>query len=327
MPGTWWAAIDLCRLPSRGVRSRIIVLQQSLEQYGQVEYNPVKGVIAMKHDQGIHPPKGAITIVNMGEHEWTFEYPRLSWDVMEAFHEALEHWRVGDLTTAEAMYRALVDEYPEFIDVHHHLALVLDVTGRGEQAFPLWQAVVDLGLSCLPQEFEMGRDLLPWLILENRPFLRAYHGLGLEYLERGETEKALGIFENILALNPGDNQGVRALVVDCSFQLNRPQDVLAVCARYPDDGMEQLMYGRALALYQLGWTDEAAEALDDAIEFLPLVAKELVKKRHRRPKELRWDSITYGGADQAYIYWVDQGQHWKSTPGAIDFVMERLEVP
>jgi tetratricopeptide (TPR) repeat protein len=281
----------------------------------------------MEYGTRIHCPDGAITVVNMGEHEWTFEYPRLSWDVMEEFHTALEHWRIGDFATAEATYRELVDEYPEFIDVHHHLALLLDATGRDEQAFWLWQAVVELGLSCLPTEFELGRDQLPWLILENRPFLRAYHGLGLAYLERGETEKALGIFENILALNAGDNQGARALVVDCSFQLNRPKDVLAVCDRYPGDGMEQLMYGRALALYQLGRKDEAAEALDDAIEFLPLVAKELVKKRHRRPKELRWDTITYGGADQAYIYWVDQGQHWKNTPGAIDFVMERLKKP
>ena len=232
----------------------------------------------MEYDIKIHCPDGAITVVTMDEHEWTFEYPRVSWVVMEEFHEALEHWRVRDLVTAEEMYRALVDEYPEFIDVHHHLALLLDATGRGEQAFGLWQAVVELGLSCLPKEFEMGRDLLPWLILENRPFLRAYHGLGLEYLDRGKTEKAIRIFENILALNPGDNQGARALVVDCSFQLRRPQDVLAVCDRYPGDGMEQLMYGRALALYQLGRKDEAAEALDDAIEFLPLVAKELVKK-------------------------------------------------
>jgi tetratricopeptide (TPR) repeat protein len=279
----------------------------------------------MKQDKHIHCPEGAILVIQAGGAEWRFEYPRLSWDVMEEFHEALEYWRVGDVAVTEDMYRDLVDEYPEFIDVHHHLALLLNDTGRDEEAFQLWQEVVGLGLSCLPEEFEMGRDLLPWLILENRPFLRAYHGLGLEYLARGKTEKALEMFENILAMNPGDNQGVRALVVDCSFQLNRPKDVLVICNRYPDDGMEQLMYGRALALYQLGRRDEAAEALDDAIEFLPLVAKELTKKRHQRPKDLRRNYITYGGADQAYTYWMEQGQHWKNTPGAIEFVMECLQ--
>jgi len=279
----------------------------------------------MERGKGIRCPEGAIAVIQVDEHEWRFEYPRLCWDVMEEFHEALEYWRVGGVTVAEEMYQDLLDDYPEFIDVHHHLALLLSVTGRGEEAFRLWQGVVAMGLRCLPEEFEMGRDLLPWPILENRPFLRAYHGLGLEYLERGETEKALEMFSNILAMNPGDNQGARALVVDCSLQLKCPQDVLAVCDRYPDHGMEQLMYGRAPALYQLGRRGEAAEVLDEAIEFLPLVAKELVKKRHRRPKDLRLDYITYGGADQAYTYWMDQGQHWENTPGAIEFVRERLQ--
>jgi len=27
----------------------------------------------------------------------------------------------------------------------------------------------------------------------------------------------------------------------------------------------------------------------------------------------------------AYTYWMEQGQHWKNTPGAIEFVMERME--
>jgi len=279
----------------------------------------------MERGKRIRCPEGATAVIQADEHEWRFEHPRLSWDVMEEFHVALEHWRVGDVTVAEEMYQDLLDVYPEFIDVHHHLALLLSETGRGEEAFRIWQEVVAMGMRCLPEEFEMGRDLLPWLMLENRPFLRAYHGLGLEYLERGETRQALEMFNNILAMNPGDNQGARALVVDCNFRLNRPRDVLAVCDRYPDDGMEQLLYGRALALYQLGRRDEAAKALDEAIEFLPLVAQELVKKRHRRPKDLRRDYVTYGGADQAYYYWTEQGQHWKDTPGALEFVRECLE--
>ena len=132
--------------------------------------------------------------------------------------------------------------------------------------------------------------------------------------------------DDMLVMNPNDNQGVRALVIDCNFSLDRPSDVLAVCDQYPDDGLEQVMYGRALALYQLGRRAEAEKALSEAVEFLPLVAKELVKSRHRKPKGLRPDRVTVGGADQAYWYWIDQGQYWRNTPGAIEFVRECLEV-
>jgi tetratricopeptide (TPR) repeat protein len=272
----------------------------------------------------IRYPEGALSVKHMGEREWTFEYPRISWEIMEEFHEALEHWRVGDLAFAEEAYRELLDDYPEFIDVHHHLALVLDVTGRDEEALRIWQAVVAMGLECLPQEFEMGRDGLPWFVLENRPFLRAYHALGLEYLERGEVERALEMFENMLAMNPGDNQGVRALVIDCNLRLGRPREVLAICDQYPGDMMEQVVYGRPLALYQLGRRAEAEQALREAIEFLPLVARELVKRRHTEPEGLNPAYVTQGGADQAYFYWLDQGDNWKNTPGALQFVRDCL---
>jgi hypothetical protein len=102
-------------------------------------------------------------------------------------------------------------------------------------------------------------------------------------------------------LNPGDNQGVRALVIDCYFRLHDALAVMAVCDRYPEDLLEHVLYGRALALIQLGRGDEARKALHQAVSYLPLVAKELLKARHRKPKNLRADTVTHGGADQAYF--------------------------
>jgi tetratricopeptide (TPR) repeat protein len=280
--------------------------------------------MTVSENKGIVCPEGSLVVTQVDNREWEFEYPRLEWEIYESFHGAIEYWQMGNAVTAEETYRQLIDDYPEFIDAHHHLALLLGETGRGEEAFQIWQEVVALGLACLPQEFEMGRDTLPWLMVENRPFLRAYHGLGLEYLDRGEIEAALAIFNNMLAMNPDDNQGIRALVVDCNFRLNRPGEVLAVCGRYPDDAMEQLVYGCPLALYQLGRRAEAEEALSQAVEFLPLVAVELVRDRHTRPKDLHPGTVTHGGADQAYYYWTDQGGHWENTPGAIELVRNRL---
>ena len=268
--------------------------------------------------------KDVLAVTHMGERDWTFEYPRLTWEAIDKFHEALEYWRVGDYAVAEEMYHELIGDFPEFIDVHHHLALILNLTDREEEAFQMWLKLVEMSLDCFPEQFEMGQDRLPWFVLENRPFLRAYHSLGLEYLDRGDVVRALKVFNNILAMNPGDNQGVRALVIDCYFHLDCPDDVMAVCNQFADDGLEQVLYGRPLALLQLGQRDGAKEALQQAITFLPLVARELVKTRHPKPKNLREDTVTYGGADQAYFYWLDQGRYWKRTPGALDLVRECL---
>ena len=137
-------------------------------------------------------------------------------------------------------------------------------------------------------------------------------------------ERALIMFENIIALNPGDNQGVRSLIVDCYFRLKRPLDVLRTCDLYPGDGMEGLVYGRTLALFQLDRMVEAERELRDAASYLPLIAKELAKKRHPRPEELYPGYVTHGGADQAYSYWEDYGPFWKATPGALEWVRSFL---
>ncbi len=269
-------------------------------------------------------PKGALIVRRVYGEVWQFEYPRLDDEAYDELHEAIDLWEMGKLAEAERRYRRLIEMYPEFIDAYHHLALAVSDQGREDEAFELWQEAVELGLGCLPGDFERGRHQLPWGILENRPFLRAYHALGLGYLGRGEVEKALGIFEGILTMNPGDNQGVRALVVDCNLWLKRPEAVIELADRYPGDAMEGVVYGRVLALYQLGRRREAEEALEGAIRMYPLIAEELLKTDHPQPEGLRRGWVTMGGADQAYYYWMEQEEYWEETPGALDLVRRCL---
>jgi len=101
-------------------------------------------------NRGISCPEGSLVVTQVGEREWMFEYPRLEWETLEVLHTAIDEWHMGDVGSAEDRYRQLVGDYPEFIDAHHHLALLLGETGRAEEAFQLWQDVVELGLDCLP---------------------------------------------------------------------------------------------------------------------------------------------------------------------------------
>lgn len=270
------------------------------------------------------PPPGALSVEPRGDNAWEFAYPRLTLTIYDVFEDAIDSWRVSDLVYAEQRYRQLLSDYPEFIDVYHHLAMLLDETDRDPEAFALWQHVVQLGLECLPEPVRSGSDSLPWLFIDNRPFLRAYHGLALEILERGEVERALKAFLRLLAWNPNDNQGIRSLAVDCYFRLGQPDGVLEICERFPEDGMEGVLYGRPLALYRLGKAERARAALAEAIENLPLVAQELVKKRHRKPKDMRLDRVALWSPEQAYLYWKEQGSYWEETPGALDLLRKML---
>ena len=270
------------------------------------------------------PPPGSILLTQREEHEWTFEYPRLSADAHDRLDHAIDAMGGGNVVSAESDLRQLLAQFPEFIDAGHHLAMLLLETGRNTEAFTAWQRAVDIAVGCFPRTFAAGRDALPWYDIDNRPFLRAYHGYGLQLRQQGFMGLALKVFGEILALNPNDNQGVRALVIDGCFHLGRPEDVLDVCKEFDGDSMAETIYGKVLALLQLKSAEEATSALREAIGALPLVAKELTKQRHRRPKSEWPGCVSHEGPDQAYEYWKAQGEHWANTPDAIAFVAQHL---
>ncbi len=109
-----------------------------------------------------------------------------------------------------------------------------------------------------------------------------------------------------------------------TFLEKRSKEVLSLCRQYPQDIMEHLVYGRALALFQLGKPKEAGKALDVAIANYPLIAIELLMTKHRKPKVTKDGYVTLGGPDQAFLYWKENGVYWTKTPGAIVFLRDRF---
>ncbi len=69
-------------------------------------------------------------------------------------------------------------------------------------------AVGDLSLG------ESFAGLLPWGYLDNRPYLRCLHGLGLAWWRLGEPARARDAFRRILWLDPEDHVGARFCLAD-----------------------------------------------------------------------------------------------------------------
>ena len=213
---------------------------------------------------------------------------------------------------------------PDHLDAIHHLAIVLSERGLRAEVRDLWEQTSRIGHKAFPSGFKSGRDRLEWGWLENRPFLRCLHGLALVKYDDGEIGEALKLFQDLLSLNPNDNQGVRAIAVEALFKLGKCKDALEITKQYSDDVMPETLYGRALALFKLGQRQEATVALRKAIEYLPLVAKELLKVKHRLPKTAMPHAVTMGGADEAYYYWEHCGQFWEEDTEALEWLRKTL---
>ena len=265
-----------------------------------------------------------LQVEKLGLKEWKFKIPSLPKKLDDSFDRGIDLMGGENTREAEKIFRTVIKSSPSHIDARHHLAMLLYDRGEILPALRTWGKAVDIGIRAFPREFSLGEDRLEWGWIENRPFLRAYQGLGCILFDVGEFDAAQRIFNNLLAMNPNDNQGVRGQAIKTAFALGLPGEVLKTCNKYKSDSMVDTTYGRALALFQLGRKALAKKALEDAINLSPLVARELLKKRHTLPKGMSPGYVTMGGKDEAYYYWQDQGEFWEKTPGALEFCGEAL---
>ena len=156
---------------------------------------------------------------------------------------------------------------------------------------------------------------LEWGWMENRPALRL---LERKIETESGTDEEVPLLEWLLALNPNDNQGVRERLIHVYCAHGRPAEALAVCDRYPGDGLTGTLYGRVLALVLLDRRADAIVALAAAAKQRPRVLKTLVAARPKSPK-LDPRFVTVGGEDEAWFYRRRWHAVWLNT-GALDWL-------
>jgi tetratricopeptide (TPR) repeat protein len=103
----------------------------------------------------------------------------------------------------------LIRKFPKFIDVHAHLGHVYTANGEWQSAVSAYEQGLAICHEVIPPEFS---GLIKWSWHQNRPFLRAAHGLALCYSRMGKHRPAIKMMEKILGWDPGDHLGVRYII-------------------------------------------------------------------------------------------------------------------
>ncbi len=252
--------------------------------------------------------------------EWSFYDDLIDISVHECLDNAIELWEDGKSEQAENLLKDIISKNPYHIDAYHHLSMLYEDGQLDFEAYLCCREAARIGLSAIPDNFLWSKSKIEWSYLDNRPFLRAYHNLGLCLEKRNELKEAIAVFSNMLSLCPNDNIGIRYTLPKLWFETGDILSIVRLCAEYQDDYSPELMYTYSLALVLLDEKEKAKSLLVDAKKSFPLVAKELKKKRHPRSKSLLEGSITMGGADQAYEYWKQYGKYWKNSNEAISLL-------
>ncbi|MEY6433026.1 hypothetical protein ABC977_11485 [Thioalkalicoccus limnaeus] len=160
------------------------------------------------------------------------------------------------------------------------------------------------------------RRTIPWTSERNRPALRLLFRLYLQQVEAGERNRAAATLEDLLRLNPRDNHGVRADLMNLYLRDRQDRKALALARRFPDDRLADLAYGEVLALYRLGEAERAAQVLDQAVGRLPSIPAYLTRQRIKPPNHAHW-SMPPGGDDQAWLYREAMRDVWVAEPGVL----------
>jgi len=255
---------------------------------------------------------------------YQFCFKRIDEEAQNKFWDAVEYLDTTNHFVAITWLEQLVAKLPEFIDTWMHLGLAYKTIEEHTKCLSCLTTAVFLGKNSLPAKFNQKKHQLIWAQYENRPFLRACHALGMEYQVLGWHRDALELYQFILDVNPDDNQGVRELVTECYLGLGEYDNFIEFYDKgkaYSTTGMN-ISY--ALVLLATGKVTEAKDYISAMWYHYHLIWKELLKKRHAKPK-VAPEMIGYTsecGSDMAYEYWQRCGKYWDRVEGALVLLKE-----
>jgi ST7 protein len=163
-----------------------------------------------------------------------------------------------------------------------------------------------------------------WGVLKTRPYMRARLGLAHSLWVAGRRDEAVQHLQDMLRLNPGDNQGVRYTLAGFLLFLDRNDDLAHLLQQYSEEGSAAWTYTRALlAFRQQGDTIEARRLLKAAKKTNKFVPAYLLGEEfpsHEKPRHYR------PGDESEALQYIDSFMvGWKDTPGAVGWLRQNVK--
>ena len=179
---------------------------------------------------------------------------------------------------------------------------------------------INAGKKSLGKEFEELKGTF-WGFHQTRPYMRAMNGLAFTYLHSNQTQKAIDIWQEMLELNPNDNQGVRNELITALLAVKKYKDVEKLISDYKDDGSATWLYSKAYLFFnQKNKKPLATKALLKAMQFNPYVPLNMFSLREMPEEEPEY--IGMGDKNEAIAY-VDSAIYlWGENKKTLKWLMD-----
>jgi tetratricopeptide (TPR) repeat protein len=164
-----------------------------------------------------------------------------------------------------------------------------------------------------------------WHVDETRPYMRAKLSLADCLCGQGRYEEAARHFEELLHLNPNDDQGVRYWYSVCLLAMDDDEALQHLLDRFAWDATAPWTYARALFLYRTRGPERAGNALRQALESNRHVPDFLLAIEEL-PAEVP-EIVGIGSKEEAAAVAEALYEAWEDTPGALAWLREMQREP
>ncbi len=221
---------------------------------------------------------------------------------------------------AVLLARQALEVWPDCADAYSFLARNAPDLESAARLYELGMATGERAMGA--EAFEEAGHF--WGILETRPYMRARAGLAKVLVEQERLAEAVEHCQEMLRLNPNDNQGIRHSLINLLIELGRDEAAWELVKAYPEDGA-LLAFPRALLLFRRGGdSQEARKALKEAIRLNRFVPGLLLGELAPPPRE---DFYSPSGEDEAGLYLDLSRDTWAETEGALEWLRKRTASP
>jgi len=162
-----------------------------------------------------------------------------------------------------------------------------------------------------------------WMIHETRPFMRCMQAYADCLKNMGRFHDAVSVYEEMIRLNPNDNQGVRDQLLLYLIRINEFNKFRKYDKLYKDDLGAFSSFNRALFAFKtLGSSTNSNALLQKAIESNKYVIPRLLMKKISDEFP---EVYGIGDENEAIYYCFFAHQIWYETSGAIDWIKRKTK--
>jgi len=225
-------------------------------------------------------------------------------------------WESSGERSVELARRAL-EISPDCADAY--LLLAEETAETLEKARNLYEQAVKAGERALgPEKFKEYAGHF-WGFVKTRPYMRARAALAECLWMLGERRQAIEHCTEMLRLNPGDNQGMRHILVNYVLEEGDDEAAERLLDEYEGEDTATWLYSRALSEFRReGASREARLRLKEAVAYNPFVPRYILGKK-KLPTHLP-ELIGRGDEDEAIAYTSRAIKVWRKTPGAREWL-------